>query len=232
MFPVALIAIGVAVLVFGRRLAILGAAVGALLGVVLLGLFTASGDLWLQLAFVGGLAVAGFFVAGFARGIVDVVLLVMGALGGAAITLALLDLLGMTDPGAVRWLLAVVGGAVGLIMMRRFRRGSRDWGIIILASLIGALLVTRGLTALLPFLQDTIWRSLLFIVLAGGGFVYQGGFLAQRKAAKKAAPAKAAPPTETAPAAKPAPAAPAPSDAATTAAAPTDQSSSPPPASN
>ena len=229
MFPVALIAIGVAVLVFGRRLAILGAAVGALLGVVLLGLFSGSGDLWLQLAFVGGLAVAGFFVAGFARGIVDVVLLVMGALGGAAITLALLDLLGMTDPGAVRWLLALVGGVVGLILMRRFRRGSKDWGIIILASLIGALLVTRGLTELLPFLaQDTIWRSLLFVVLAGGGFVYQGGFLAGRKAAKKAAAPKTAAP---APAAKPEPAPAAPT-AAKEAAAPDQGSTPPPPASS
>ena len=223
MFPVALIAIGVAVLVFGRRLAILGAAVGALLGVVLLSLFSGSGDFWLQLAFVGGLAVAGFFVAGFARGIVDVVLLVMGALGGAAITLALLDLLGMTDPGLVRWLLALVGGVLGLMLMRRFRRGSKDWGIIILASLIGGLLVTRGLALLLPFLQDTVWRTLLFVVLAGGGFVYQGGYLAGRKAAKKAAAPKTT--------AAPAPAAkqePAPPPAAKDAVAP-DQGSTPPP---
>ena len=224
MFPVALIAIGVAVLVFGRRLAILGAAVGALLGVVLLSLFSGSGDLWLQLAFVGGLAVAGFFVAGFARGIVDVVLLVMGALGGAAIALALLDLFGMTDPGLVRWLLALVGGVIGLMLMRRFRRGSKDWGIIILASLIGSLLVTRGLALLLPFLQDAaVWRTLLFVVLAGGGFVYQGGYLAGRKAAKKAAAPKTT--------AAPAPAAkqePAPPPAAKDAVAP-DQGSTPPP---
>ena len=36
MFPVILIAVGAAVLAFGKRLAVLGAAVGALLGVVLL----------------------------------------------------------------------------------------------------------------------------------------------------------------------------------------------------
>jgi hypothetical protein len=226
MFPVALIAIGVAVLVFGRRLAILGAAVGALLGAVLLSLFSGSGDLWLQLAFVGGLAVVGFFVAGFARGIVDVVLLVMGALGGAAITLALLDLLGVTDPGLVRWLLALVGGVVGLMLMRRFRRGSKDWGIIILASLIGGLLVTRGLTLLLLFLQDTVWRTLLFVVLAGGGFVYQGGYLAGRKATKKAAAPKTA--ATPAPAAKQEPAPPA---AAKDLAAP-DQGSTPPPSAS
>jgi hypothetical protein len=181
MFPVMLIAIGVAVLVLGKRLAVLGAAVGALLGVGMLGLFSASGDLWLQLAFVGGLAVLGFFVAGFAKGIVDVVLLVIGALGGAAITLGILDLFG-SDLGLMRWLLAVAGGAIGLILMRRFRKGSKDWGIIILASLIGALLVTRGLSVLLPFLQDSIWRTLLFVVLAGTGFAYQSDFLTGRKA--------------------------------------------------
>ena len=181
MFPVMLIAIGVAVLVLGKRLAVLGAAVGALLGVGMLGLFSASGDLWLQIAFVGGLAVLGFFVAGFAKGIVDVVLLVIGALGGAAITLGILDLFG-GDLGLMRWLLAVAGGAIGLVLMRRFRKGSKDWGIIILASLIGALLVTRGLAALLPFLQDSIWRTLLFVILAGAGFAYQGDFLAGRKA--------------------------------------------------
>ena len=39
MFPVMVIALGIVVLVFGKRLAVLGAAVGALLGVGLLRLF-------------------------------------------------------------------------------------------------------------------------------------------------------------------------------------------------
>ena len=53
MFPILVIAIGIAVLVFGKRLAVLGAAVGALLGVGLLSLFSTSGDPLLQLAVVG-----------------------------------------------------------------------------------------------------------------------------------------------------------------------------------
>ena len=44
MCPFLAIAIGIAVLVFGKRLAVLGAAVGALVGVGLLSLFSASGD--------------------------------------------------------------------------------------------------------------------------------------------------------------------------------------------
>ncbi len=43
MFPILVIAIGVAVLVFGKRLAVLGAAIGALLGVALLHFFPGVG---------------------------------------------------------------------------------------------------------------------------------------------------------------------------------------------
>ena len=203
MFPVLLIAIGVAVLVLGKRLAVLGAAVGALLGAALLSLLSASGDLWLQLAFVGLLAVMGFFVAGFAKGIVDIVLLVIGALAGAAITLAFFDIF-QVESSVLVWLLAVVGGVVGLILVRRFK----DWAMIALAGLIGGLLITRGLAIWLPFLQEGIWGTLLVLVLAGGGIAYQGGFLARRKAAKKKAPA-----TKTAPATKAAPATQAPAPA-------------------
>ena len=68
MFPLLLIVIGILVLVIGKRLAVLGAAVGALLGVGLLSLLSPSGGLLIQLLLVGGLAVIGFFVAGFAKG--------------------------------------------------------------------------------------------------------------------------------------------------------------------
>jgi hypothetical protein len=60
MFPILLIAIGVAVLAFGARLAVLGAAVGALLGVGLLRLLPGSQDGWLALIIPIGLAALGF----------------------------------------------------------------------------------------------------------------------------------------------------------------------------
>ncbi len=142
MFPILIIVLGAAVLAFGRRLAVLGAAVGGLLGVVLLRLFPGSSDLLIQIGIVIALALAGFFAAAFARGIIDVVILVLGALAGAAIVLGLLDLFGI-DLGLMNWLLAVVGGVVGLMLIRRSRRRSRDWGMVILAGLIGGLLVTR-----------------------------------------------------------------------------------------
>lgn len=193
MFPILLIVLGVAVLLFGQRLAVLGAAVGALLGVVLLRLFPGASELLTQLLVVGGLALLGFVAAAFARGIIDVVILVLGALAGAAITLNILDLFSM-DLGLVNWLLAVVGGVVGLILIRRARRGSRDWGMVILAGLVGALLVTRGLTIWLPSLQNTLVSTLIVIVLAGASITYQGGLLSRRQPAPAAPAADKEPP--------------------------------------
>jgi len=181
MFPILIIVLGAAVLAFGRRLAVLGAAVGALLGVVLLRLFPGSSDPLIQIGIVIALALAGFFAAAFARGIIDVVILVLGALAGAAIVLGLLDLFGI-DLGLMNWLLAVVGGVVGLMLIRRSRRSSRDWGMVILAGLIGGLLVTRGLTILLPSLQGVI-GTLIFLVLTGASIAYQGGVLGKREEA-------------------------------------------------
>jgi hypothetical protein len=180
MFPMLLILIGIAVLVFGKRLAVLGAAVGALLGVGLLSLFSASGDPLLQFAVVGLLAVLGAFVGGFAKGLVNIIVLVLGALAGAGIVLGFLDLFNIA-PGPLKWLLAVVGGVVGLILIRRSRKGSQDWGMIILAGLVGALLVTRGLTIWLPALQG-VSGTLIVLVLAGVSIAFQGGYLSKRKA--------------------------------------------------
>ena len=182
MFPIMVIAIGVAVLVFGKRLAVMGAAVGALLGVGLLRLLNIPlTDVLLTLLIPGLLAVIGFFVAGFAKGIINIVLLVLGALAGAAIVLAFLDLFRI-NAGLLDWILAIVGGVVGLILVRRYH----DWALIILAGVIGGLLVTRGLSAWLPFLNDSLVGTLLVIVLAGGSIVYEGGFLGKRKAAAPA----------------------------------------------
>jgi len=178
MFPVLLIAIGIAVLVFGKRLAVLGAAVGALLGVALLRLLNIPlTDVLLTLLIPGLLAVIGFFVAGFAKGIVNIVLLVLGALAGAAIVLGFLDLFNI-NTGLLDWLLAIVGGVIGLILVRRFK----DWAMIILAGLIGGLLVTRGLTIWLPVLEGAL-GTLLVIVLAGGSIAFQGGIFGKRKTA-------------------------------------------------
>jgi hypothetical protein len=179
MFPILVIAIGIAVLLFGKRLAVLGAAVGAIFGVALLRLFPGSSSPLLAFLIPLLLAVIGFFVAGFAKGIINIVLLVLGALAGAAIVLVFLDLFNI-DTGLLDWLLAVIGGVIGIILVRRFQ----DWAMIILAGLVGGLLVVRGLTVWLPFLEGAL-GTLLVLVLAGGAIVYQGGFLSGRKTSSR-----------------------------------------------
>ncbi len=194
MFPVLIIAIGIAVLVAGKRLAVMGAAVGALLGVGLLYLLNIPvTDVLLTLLIPGSLAVIGFFVAGFAKGIVNIVLLVVGALAGAAIVLAFFNLFNIGSTLLV-WILAVVGGVVGLIMVRRYH----DWAMLIFSGVVGGLLITRGLGVWLSFLQGAI-GTLLVIVLAGGSIVLQGGFLNKGKAPAGTPPASGnpTPPPET-----------------------------------
>jgi hypothetical protein len=177
MFPVLVIAIGIVVLVFGKRLAVLGAAVGALIGVVLMRFIPGSSDPFMMLLIPILLGVIGFLVAGFAKGIVDIVLLVLGALAGAAIVGGFLDLFNLSS-GLLYLLLVVIGGVIGLILVRRFK----NWAMIILAGLIGGLLVTRGLTVWMPFLQGAL-GTLIVIVLAGGSIAYQGGLVGKTKAA-------------------------------------------------
>lgn len=184
MFPIMAIVVGIVVLVLGQRLAIMGAAVGVLLGVGLLTLLPGDSGPWITLGLPIALGLLGFFAAGFAKGIIDVVVLVLGALAGAAIVLGFLDLFNI-DLGFMRWLLAVAGGVIGLIAIRRGRKATKDWGLIILASLVGALLVTRGLIILMPSLEGTI-GAVIAIVLAGGGIVYQGGFFSKDDAAESA----------------------------------------------
>ena len=178
MFPILVIAIGIVVLAFGKRLAVLGGAVGALLGVGLLRLFPAPTDPILALLIPLLLGVIGFLAAGFAKGIVSIVLLVLGALGGAAVMQGFLDLFN-TNSVLLDLLLVVIGGVIGLILVRRFK----EWAMIILAGLVGGLLVTRGLTVWLPFLQGVI-GTLIVLVLAAVGIAFQGGFTGKPKAAK------------------------------------------------
>ena len=179
MFPIFVIAVGIAVLVLGKRLAVLGAAVGALLGVGLLALFPGDSGPLVTLGVPIALAVAGFLLAGFAKGLIEVIVLVLGAVGGAAVVLGFLNLFNL-DWGLMNWLLAVVGGVVGLVLIRRGRRGNKDWGIIILAGLVGALLVARGLTVLIPSLDGPI-ATLIVVVLAGGSIAYQGQLVGGKK---------------------------------------------------
>lgn len=175
MFPILLIAIGIAVLLFGSRLAVLGAAIGALLGAGLLRLLPGEQGIFLTLGIPIGLAVLGFMSAAFMKGIVGIVTLVLGVLAGAAIVFGILDLFGLSF-GLLDWVLAFVGALIGAGLVGRFK----DWALIILAGLVGALLTTRGLAILMPSLQGAL-GTLIAILLAGGAIAYQGGLFGKQK---------------------------------------------------
>jgi hypothetical protein len=170
-----LIGLGLIVLAFGKRLAILGAGVGALLGFGILRILpgTLEGWLWLMIPF--GLAILFAVGAGLAKGLISLVTLALGALAGGAIVLALLDLFSL-DWGFTNWLLALVGAVIGVALMARFK----DWAVIILAVLVGTFLCMRGLQMLFPSLDD-VFASLIGLVLAGLGIAYQGGLFGKKK---------------------------------------------------
>lgn len=175
MLPYLLIALGLVALAVGSRLAILGAAVGAILGVSLLRLLPGDQGFWLTLLVPGGLAVLFFFGAGLAKETVGSLTLVLGVVAGAAITLNVLDLF-QRSSGLLDWTLAVAGGGVGAVLVNRFR----DWAVIILAGLVGAMLTMRGLSILVPWL-DGLFATSLALLLAAAGIAYQGGLFKQLK---------------------------------------------------
>jgi hypothetical protein len=173
-FALIVIVLGLMLLGFGKRMWLFGAGVGAVVGLALLRFLPGAQDGWLGFLVVFGLAILFAVGSGVAKGFIGLITLALGALAGGAIVLLVLDLFGL-DWGLVNWLLALVGAVIGAGVMSRFK----DWAIIILAAIVGALLCTRGLQLLIPALDGFI-ASLITLVLAGGSVVYQGGLLSKK----------------------------------------------------
>ena len=173
-FALIVIVLGLMLLGFGKRLWLFGAGVGAVVGLALLRFLPGAQDGWLGFLVVFGLAILFAVGSGIAKGFIGLITLALGALAGGAIVLLVLDLFGL-DWGLVNWLLALVGAVIGAGVMSRFK----DWAIIILAALVGALLFTRGLQLLIPSLDGVI-VSLITVILAGASVVYQGGLLTKK----------------------------------------------------
>jgi hypothetical protein len=166
---ITLIVFGILVLVFGSRLWLLGAAVGALLGIGLLRFVPGAQTGVLGWLLPVGLAIAFGFGAVFLKAIVDIIILVLGVLAGAAIALAFLNLFNVSA-GLLDWVAVIVGGLLGAVLIGRFKR----WALVILAGLIGALLTVWGLQLLFPSLLTGPFATLITLALAGGGIFYQG----------------------------------------------------------
>ena len=158
-FSVLIIAIGLVVLAFGTRLVLLAGGVGLLLGLGILHILPGSQESWVWLLIPVGLAVFFALGTGVAKGIISLITLVLGSLAGAAIVLAVLDLFGI-DSGMISLVLALMGAVIGAGSFMRFK----IWTLIVLASIVGALLVVRGLQMFIPAIQGII-ASLIGLVL-------------------------------------------------------------------
>ncbi len=159
-----LVLLGVAVLLRGDRLWLLAAGAGALLGAGLelrLPGLANSFVGWLTIAGLAALlGVGGFLFRRFDR----IVAFVIGFIAGGGLALGLLDALAI-DLGFGDWILALIVAVVVAFLFMRYRA----WGMIVLAGLVGALLVVRGLTLwILPALAGPI-GTLLALALAALG---------------------------------------------------------------
>ena len=163
---VVLIALGALLLLFGRRVFVLAAGVGALLGVGLLRLLPGQQDGVIALLLIFGLAVAGGLVGIFVKGLSHLVVTIIGFVAGGAITLGILDGLGL-NLGLLAFVLALVGAIIGLVLANRFY----DWAIIVLAALTGALLVARGFQLLTGQFTGAV-GTVIWIALAVVGVFY------------------------------------------------------------
>jgi len=164
---VAVIVLGVVVLLFGRRVWLLAAGVGALLGIGLLQFLPGLQDGIGAILLVFGLAIAGGVLGVIFKAMAHLVVMIIGFIAGGGLVLAGLDALAI-DLGLWAFVVAAIGGLIVAVLANRFF----DWAVIVLAGLVGAALTMRGLQLLVPSLEG--WIGLIIgVVLAVLGIIYQ-----------------------------------------------------------
>jgi len=162
-----LIALGVAVWLFGDRMWLLGAGAGALLGFGLLRLFPGMADGTMGLLIVVGLAIFLGVVAFFGKAFAKILAMIVGFVIGGGLTVGFLDMLGLSF-GLMDWLLALIVGVVVAFAFARYL----NWALIIFASLVGSMLIVRGSTVAFPGLVDGTIGTLIVLVLTAIGIYY------------------------------------------------------------
>ena len=155
--------LGGALLVAGRKLfwLFVGAA-GFVTGMQLATRFSQSSE---GLAIIIGLVI-GLIFALLAIVLQRIAISIAGFLAGGYILTVLAGMLGM-DAGALAWIVYVIGGIIGVILVSLLF----DWALITLSCLAGASLVVQGL-----FPQNAT-GGLIFIILFIIGIVIQGSVL-------------------------------------------------------
>ena len=163
------VVLGGALLVAGRKLfwLFVGAA-GFVTGIQLATRFWQGSDL---VALIVGL-VLGVIFALLAIFLQAIVIGIAGFLAGGYVLTVLATMLGIEAAGTTVWIIYIVGGILGLILISLLF----DWALITLSSLAGASLVVQAL-----FPQGGT-GGLLFFVLFLGGVIFQGMLLRREKA--------------------------------------------------
>jgi hypothetical protein len=161
--------LGSALLLAGRKLfwLFVGAA-GFVTGIQLATRFSQGPD-WL--AIVIGLVI-GVIFALLAIFLQAVVIWIAGFLTGGYVLTALAAIIGFQVSGATTWIVYVIGGILGVILVSLLF----DWALITLSSLVGASLVIQS------FLPQGATGGILFIILFIAGVLIQGSTLRRERA--------------------------------------------------
>lgn len=162
--------LGGALLVAGRKLfwLFVGAA-GFVTGIQLATRFREGSDL---LAIIAGLVI-GVIFAVLAIFLQAVLIGIAGFLSGGYVLTVLVSMLGIDVAGATTWIVYVIGGVIGVILVSFLF----DWALITLSSLAAASLIIQ---ALFP---EGAAGGLVFFVLFIAGVLFQGAILRRERAA-------------------------------------------------
>jgi hypothetical protein len=164
----ALIVLGVVVWLFGTRLWLVAAGAGALLGIGLLQRFPGMADGFMGLVIVGGLAILLGVLGITAKAFAKTFGLVIGFIAGGGVVMGFIDMLAI-DLGFMDWILALIGGGIGALLFARFF----DWGLIVFASLVGSMLVVRGMMiGYFPTLAGGLGTVLILALTALGVYYH------------------------------------------------------------
>ena len=161
---IANILIGLVVLLLGRKLFWLFVAVaGFVLGLILTPQFLPGQPDWLVLLVALGVGIIGAILAVVIQ---EIAIALAGFIFGGYVLLSLLLAFGI-DPGQWYWLIFIIGGLIGAVLVLALF----DPALIILSSLVGANLITQALALTPPF--DLI----VFVGLVIVGVIFQAGLL-------------------------------------------------------
>ncbi len=163
-----LLVLGIFVWVFGNRMWLLGAGAGALFGFGLLNLIPSLASGWLGVIIVAGLAILFGVLGMLGKAFTKLIAMVIGFIAGGALVIAFMGLLNIAGITFLTWIIALLGGLVGALLFSRFL----NWGLIVFASLLGSMLVVRGLWDLFFSTQNGTIGSVIVVVLTIVGIFY------------------------------------------------------------